>query len=271
MPISTPDDLESGAAAFGQRINLEDEYRAEVQAEVEGFLGDVRLYAQGVAEGREGQFLLATLLTLWAGVVTRLERTLPTGSQLLATVRDSDLPERAYEAASAQLAESSALGLTHSEIGARLRTALGLTRTPVPGLGGEFGRLLLNADGSSTRSWTGESETMARTAATADLGATMIEQLRAQGYTHKRWATRYDSRVRETHANVDHNTVLLDDVFIVGGCALRFPADPMATDLSQVVNCRCVLVGVRYGRHRLAQPYGETPWNDPNPARQNGA
>lgn len=266
MIIEPGDDLESVAAAFGARAPLEDQYQAEVEGEVLAFLQDLQRYATDSAASGHVALALAVVLTMWGGVVNRLERRLPAGSQLLAAVRESDLPNRAFEAATLQVAESTALGLSPSMIGSRLATALGLARTPVPGLGGEFGRMILSPDGSSTRSWVGESATMARTSATADLGITTIDLLRDQGYTHKRWATRYDSRVRETHANVDRNTIPLEESFIVGGTALRFPADPMATDLSQVYNCRCVLVGVRYGRHELAQPYGETPWLNPKPA-----
>ena len=38
--------------------------------------------------------------------------------------------------------------------------------------------------------------------------------------------------VREAHAAVDRNTILLDDQFLVGGAMLRYPADPMSSDLS---------------------------------------
>lgn len=265
MPVETPDNLESEGRALGTRSPLEARYAAAVESEVETFLGEVRRYADDSASGA-GPMFLATVLLMWTASISRLERTIPADSSLLAAMRESELPNRAFEAASSQVAESATLGIRGAELRARIETSLGLARTPVEGLKGQYGRMLVAPDGSSVRSWSSESESLARTAATADLGASMLEQLRAQGYTHKRWATRYDSRVRETHANVDRNTILLDESFIVGGSALRFPADPMATDLSQVINCRCVLVGVRYGRHELAQPYGETPWNNPRPS-----
>lgn len=56
----------------------------------------------------------------------------------------------------------------------------------------------------------------------------------------KTWIARDDERTRLTHAAVDNTTVLVDDVFNVGGFPLRYPHDPFGP-VQEVVNCRCRL------------------------------
>lgn len=63
----------------------------------------------------------------------------------------------------------------------------------------------------------------------------------------KTWIAREDERTRLTHAAVDNSTVLVDDVFNVGGFPLRYPHDPFGP-VQEVVNCRCRLrLGERNG------------------------
>lgn len=54
----------------------------------------------------------------------------------------------------------------------------------------------------------------------------------------KTWISSRDDRVRESHRQLDGETVGLEDRFSNG---LLYPLDPDATDASEVVNCRCVV------------------------------
>ncbi|MDX2648516.1 phage minor head protein [Streptomyces sp. PA03-1a] len=56
----------------------------------------------------------------------------------------------------------------------------------------------------------------------------------------KQWITRRDSRVRESHEDVNGQIRLVDETFTVSGIEMDSPHDPTAP-ASEVVNCRCVL------------------------------
>lgn len=257
MSMLLPTSLGSPGAILSARSENEAEYAAAAQPEVERFLHEVSEFAVA------GQLTLAAVLGLWAAAIDRVRDKVPVGSQILAAMAEHPLPSIVFMAASAQVAQSAQLALSAAESLARLQTALGLAKDPIKGMGGAYGRIL-GGDGS-TLTWTKQTEALARTSSTADFGQAMIDQMRAEGYTHKRWMTRYDSRVRESHGAVDRKTIPLEDSFLVGGYALRYPADPMCLNLSEVINCRCVLVAVRFGRHELDHPEGTEPWNNPRP------
>lgn len=245
-----PQDPGSAGAVLSARAPLEDSYRQLVNGEVQAFVTEVGRRAEDAASGGPA-LTVAVALVMWGAMIDRVSAKVPATSQLLVELSASDLPARAVEAATAEVARSAQLGLSVAEADARVKTVLGLSRTPVEGMGGEFGKMLMQLppDGgaaTSVRSWEGDSDAMARTASTADFGDSMLQQLRNEGYTHKRWATRYDSRVRDTHAAVDRVTIPLEETFLVGGCSMRYPADPMASNVGEAINCRCVLIGVRY-------------------------
>lgn len=261
-----PGNISSGGAALGARSSLEAEYLAAVEPEVDGFLDAV------FASAWAGGITLAGTLAMWSSMLEKVAQRLPFGGSLVQMLADHPFASLAFVAATSSLSAAQAEGLGERETRTALRVSLGMVRDPAKALpekltklgleGAEPGRVV-SPEGSQASA--AMSEAAARTAATADFGASMIEQMRREGYTHKRWMTRYDSRVRDTHANADRQTVLLDDVFTVGGVTMRYPADPMCADLGEVMNCRCVLVGVRYGQHALDHPPGTAPWNDPRP------
>lgn len=263
--LELPSNVTSGGALFAARAPLEDTYRAIVHDEVTGFLEDVRTYVEEAAASPVPQMSLAIVLLMWSRRVDRVAALVPDATQLLAGLRESTLPNAAFTAASSQAVESLTQQLPRAQILARINTSLGLARDPVEGMGGEYGRLIEDAAGGPARSWEGDSDAMARTASTADFGSAMLDQLRADGYTHKRWMTRFDSRVRETHGSADRVTIPLGENFTVGAASLRFPADPLSADLSEVINCRCVLAGVRFGKRELDHEPGTEPWNNPRP------
>lgn len=69
---------------------------------------------------------------------------------------------------------------------------------------------------------------------------------RANGHRQKRWITRHDDAVRETHRTADGQTVNIGTRFDIGGSKLRFPGDPVG-DPANWIECRCVLQAVGRG------------------------
>lgn len=59
--------------------------------------------------------------------------------------------------------------------------------------------------------------------------------------SHKTWMATQDERTRDTHAEADGQTVMVDDPFVVGGAELMYPGDEEGPP-EEVVNCRCTLV-----------------------------
>lgn len=240
--------LESGGEALVDRLALEAEYANLADPEVEQFLSDVQRAAL------IGALSVVAIMALWSALVSRLAAK-GASTTLTSYLADSPIPVTALAAAQFALSTAEGNGLTSNQTRKMVRSYLGLD--------GEKPGSMMTPDGGF--SWRGSSQAATRTAATADFGNSMIAQLQAEGYTHKRWMTRYDSRVRETHVGADRQTVLLDEPFIVGGIPLRYPGDPMAADIGEVISCRCVIVGVRFGDRPLDKPAGTAPWNDPYP------
>lgn len=63
----------------------------------------------------------------------------------------------------------------------------------------------------------------------------------AAGYTHKKWCTMRDKKVRDTHKMVEGKVIPIDDFFDVGDSLLRFPGDTEYDEGTETVNCRCSL------------------------------
>lgn len=262
----TPDDLLSEGAALAARARLEGAVEEEVDTALKAFVEDVRNMAGSAAEpGRLGSFTLAAVVALWVAATQSVRDKLspkiglPAAAMVASELQASTIPDAAFEAGSAALAQAAAADLSRAAALRSLSQLLGTSRAE------EFrGRFTVEGVDESSYSWEKAGESAARTASTRAAAVAMIEKLRAEGYTHKRWMTRYDSRVRESHANVDRTTIELDASFVVGGSSLRYPADPFGA-AAEIANCRCLLVGVRYGRHALDHPEGSEPWNNPRP------
>ena len=60
----------------------------------------------------------------------------------------------------------------------------------------------------------------------------------ADGKTHKTWHTILDEKTRVAHWLVNGKTVRINDYFVVGGEAMRYPHDINAS-AENVINCRC--------------------------------
>ena len=68
-----------------------------------------------------------------------------------------------------------------------------------------------------------------------------LEEAETVGKTYKTWRTMQDMRVRETHRDVDGETLPLDEYFIVGGYEMMVPRDPEVDAPEETVGCRCWL------------------------------
>lgn len=86
-----------------------------------------------------------------------------------------------------------------------------------------------------------EGERVAQTEATVALGTAVDATLHAVGYTHKKWLSQRDDRVRHSHEECDAQGVIPLGATFVNG--LRYPGQADAPP-EEVINCRCVLVGV---------------------------
>ena len=94
------------------------------------------------------------------------------------------------------------------------------------------------------------SEARATSIAVDDSMATMnldeLGEAKEAGYTHKKWVTMRDRRVRESHEKVDDEVVEIDEPFKVGRCLMQAPLifdeESEHQDAKEVANCRCFLV-----------------------------
>lgn len=104
-------------------------------------------------------------------------------------------------------------------------------------------------------------ERLIRTAYTSGANAAHTADLEAQGYTHLKWITARDSRVRAggrsnaNHRRMEGVSVPIGEPFVTPlGSRLRYPGDRgLGAQVADVVNCRCTVIGVVEGE-RPAQP-----------------
>lgn len=85
----------------------------------------------------------------------------------------------------------------------------------------------------------------ARTAMTAAQNSGRIERLHEAEEmgirVQKRWMATLDDRTRDSHRDMDGETVDVDDKFSNG---LMYPGDPATNDFAEICNCRCTMVYV---------------------------
>lgn len=70
-----------------------------------------------------------------------------------------------------------------------------------------------------------------------------LQEAIESGYTHKRWCTMLDKRVRDTHRILEGKTIPIEDYFEVGDDLLLCPRDEgnCINNLGNIANCRCSL------------------------------
>lgn len=228
-------DPESPGQSLGERQRLEEEYTRLVEPEVSGFMQEVLRLAV------VGTLSLVAAMGLWRALTERVQAR--GGSQALTTrLEESDLPALATETALYYSGVAVSQGLGPGATDHLVRSSLGMSGDPLPG----FRPGALTAEDGSEHDWGSSARGSARDAATEDHARDMLDLLRAEGYTHKRWYNRHDHLVRPTHVEADRQTILLEESFIVGGVALRWPGDRLAGAPQETARCRCVLAGVRW-------------------------
>lgn len=63
-----------------------------------------------------------------------------------------------------------------------------------------------------------------------------------QGRTKKTWLTMLDDKVRDTHEEMEGQTVGIDEFFTVGNSLMKFPHDlSEGPDPKEIINCRCAV------------------------------
>jgi uncharacterized protein with gpF-like domain len=99
---------------------------------------------------------------------------------------------------------------------------------------------------TNSERWPNRARVIAQTETTRAYGAGTLaagmEQSRVTGrLLRKRWDTEHDSRVRDSHREVDGEVRDLGMPWYVDGFPLMFPGDPIGAP-ETVINCRCDLV-----------------------------
>lgn len=64
-----------------------------------------------------------------------------------------------------------------------------------------------------------------------------------EGVERKEWLATLDNETRDAHAEVNGDTVDIDEPFTVGGETLEYPGDPSGS-AENVINCRCTILPV---------------------------
>lgn len=241
-----------------ERQRQEEGYRRQLAREVTPFLQFVERSALA------GTLSPAAVFAAWEALVTSLTRGRET-SAFAQFLRSVEIPEQALAAATFGLATAEGQALGAQGRRQAVRVALGLDATgptDLAALGTAAAGRMLTREGAFN--WLGSIDSVARTASTADFAQQQIQEGRDEGYRLKRWSTRFDDRVRDTHRAADRQTVPLDAAFTVGGEVLAFPGDPNGS-LEETINCRCLIILVRDDPHPWDAPAGTEPWNDPRP------
>lgn len=106
-----------------------------------------------------------------------------------------------------------------------------------------------------------EGSRVAETESTITLGMATDAVMSAAGFGEKRWLSKRDDRVRHSHMDCDEQGwIKLGKSFVNG---LRYPGDPNG-DISEIINCRCVLVGRKSGSikasEHLGHPFRGNQW-----------
>ena len=68
-----------------------------------------------------------------------------------------------------------------------------------------------------------------------------FKEAKEAGNTHKTWITMRDLYVRDTHSEVDGETIPIDDLFVVGDSLMYAPRLLFSGSVSEIVGCRCSL------------------------------
>lgn len=189
------------------------------------------------------------------------------------------LPEAAFDAIRAPLAEAAAEGWTKKQLAQRIaadmswetngpywrkelatvdsaidkildaigppgnpaREAARLNDPAVQALRDRRNEYIKKLDAEKTY-WEVRANRIARTESTGAMSFGTLQALEAEGWTHKIWVSANDSRTRPEHVAAGGQVAPVSGFFDVGGVSMQMPGDPMAP-AEQVVNCRCTIIG----------------------------
>jgi len=84
------------------------------------------------------------------------------------------------------------------------------------------------------------SERISRTESTATMNSGAIDTYKAAGIKSKTWLATMDDRTRDAHAELDDQTIDIDDDFNVGGDIMSAPG--LGNDPAENINCRCTVI-----------------------------
>lgn len=242
-------DLESPGAAFARQSRMESRVVVLLTRALRAFLADVR---RGIEE--QGFALTAAQVTQqWR---TRVDEALDSPhidaearAYIGEVVGESVLPDDAYNGAIALLTIAHEEQWTRAELRAEAAEIFTANDSLEAAARRRHGANWDALDAASGGDFMSKMKRDARTAVTGLDGLITSGELARQGYTRRRWVTMHDAKVRETHRHAEGQTVGIDEPFVVGGASLRHPGDRLGP-ASEVINCRCVQVGVRWRAQR---------------------
>lgn len=85
-------------------------------------------------------------------------------------------------------------------------------------------------------------ENIAKSEANTFLNYTDYTEAKERGATKKRWLTMLDDKVRQTHSEVEGQTIGIDELFTVGDSLMKFPHDlSESPNPTEVIGCRCAV------------------------------
>ena len=257
----TREELSSPAEAVARIARLEASVGSVMAGVLRRFLSEVvDLAARDGASTTVGQVWMS-----WSQLFGAAIADLPpvVGAWLSSTIAETDIPDVVYESLQAVYAAAALEGWSASTTQDQVRLALQPDAGPSslvaagrrgPRHGARWEELDVGG-----LSFMDRMKRDARTAVTGLDGILTSSALRDQGFTRKRWVTRHDAKVRETHREVEGDTVPLEQPFYVGGYPLMYPGERGAPP-ALVINCRCTMVGTRWrARGSFPQGVGVTP------------
>ncbi|QGZ16703.1 MuF-like minor capsid protein [Microbacterium phage Dewdrop] len=231
--------VSSPATAIARQAAIEANLRGEAEQMMRRFLGSV------LAKATSGVLYPPDVTSRWTTAVEDMLDALP--SETAEYVRESfleeEIPNDVYTTAETILVTAAQ---TYASVAER-NDALARALSPD---GFEVEQLGLTAAGfwdslqETGNVWIKRIRRTVRTSATGMVSRFTVTAIRLQDYPMKRWVTRHDDHVRYTHRQADGQTVPVDQPFIVGGARLMYPGEREAL-YGEIVNCRCVLIGVR--------------------------
>lgn len=248
----TRDELASPAVALARQARTEAAVEALFLRTVRRFLADALTIAR-----RDGAMMTAApIYQAWDDArALEWERSdLPAALLDYAgeTLAYSDIPEAAYNSIRAVFAAAASQlwpeRVTNDQLRIALQVDAAETEPVVAAAYPRHGAAWEGLDQGGMK-FMDRMKRDARTAVTGLDGILTGSALRDQGFTRKRWVTKHDAKVRETHAEAEGQTVALDEPFYVGGYPLMHPGERSAPP-AIVINCRCVMVGTRWRARR---------------------